>query len=146
MERRLPQSLMLIPHDKGPNQAMQLTAPRSVSPLRVAKTSNSQLHSLPGAVADLCLSLDLMRRCVFLILLLVARPAWAGASQAPPLFEDEAIRKMLSTRVDLQKHATGIVIGVIDSKGSHIISYGEMGLSDKRPVNGDTVFDVRLDH
>ena len=87
-----------------------------------------------------------MGRCVFFILLLVAMTTWAGASQAPPILEDEAIRKMLSTRVDLQKHATGIVVGVIDSKGSHIISYGEMGLSDKRPVNGDTVFDVRLDH
>jgi serine-type D-Ala-D-Ala carboxypeptidase/endopeptidase len=83
-----------------------------------------------------------MRRCVFFILLLVARTTWAEASQAPTILEDEAIRKMLSTRVDLQKHATGIVIGVIDSKGSHIISYGEMGLSDRRPVNGDTVFDI----
>jgi hypothetical protein len=36
-----------------PNQAMQLTAPRSVSPLRVATTFNLQPRALPGAVADL---------------------------------------------------------------------------------------------
>ncbi len=35
------------------NQAMQLTAPRSVSPIRVATTSNLQPHAVPGAVADL---------------------------------------------------------------------------------------------
>jgi hypothetical protein len=36
-----------------PNQAMQLTAPRSVSPLRVATIFNLQLRALSGAVADL---------------------------------------------------------------------------------------------
>jgi hypothetical protein len=36
-----------------PNQAMQLTAPRSVSPLSVATTLNSQPRALSGAVADL---------------------------------------------------------------------------------------------
>jgi hypothetical protein len=35
------------------NQAMQLTAPRSVSPLCVATTFNLQPRALPGAVADL---------------------------------------------------------------------------------------------
>jgi serine-type D-Ala-D-Ala carboxypeptidase/endopeptidase len=82
-----------------------------------------------------------MYRCIFFILLL-AGGKWAAASQTPPILADEAIRQMLSTRIDLQKQATGIVIGVIDAKGSHIISYGATGLNDKRPVNGDTVFDV----
>ena len=82
-----------------------------------------------------------MYRFVFFILLL-ASAMWAAASETPRSRDDEAIRKVLATRIDLQKQATGIVIGVIDAKGSHTISYGTMGLSDKRPVNGDTVFDV----
>ena len=82
-----------------------------------------------------------MSRCVFFILLFAAAKC-AAASQGPLIRDDEAIRKMLSTRVDLQKQATGIVIGVIDAKGSRVISYGTIGLKDKRPVNGDTVFDV----
>ena len=82
-----------------------------------------------------------MSRCVVFILLFAAAN-WAGASQGPVIRDDEAIRKMLSTRVDLQKQATGIVVGVIDYMGSRIVSYGTMGLSDRRPVNGDTVFDV----
>jgi hypothetical protein len=36
-----------------PNQAMQLTAPRPVLPLRGAITFNSQPRALSGAVADL---------------------------------------------------------------------------------------------
>jgi serine-type D-Ala-D-Ala carboxypeptidase/endopeptidase len=82
-----------------------------------------------------------MSRCVFFILLFAAAK-WAAASQGPLIRDDEAIRKMLSTRVDLQKQATGIAVGVIDAKGSRVISYGTIGLKDKRPVNGDTVFDV----
>jgi hypothetical protein len=35
------------------NQAMQLTAPRLVSPRRVAITFRLQPRALPGAVADL---------------------------------------------------------------------------------------------
>ena len=42
-----------VVHPKRPNQAMQRTAPRSLSPIRVATTSNLQSHALSGAVADL---------------------------------------------------------------------------------------------
>ena len=67
-----------------------------------------------------------MYRNVFFILLL-ASAKWAAASPPTPILADEAIRQMLSTRVDVQKQATGIVVGVIDSKGPHIISYGRWG-------------------
>jgi serine-type D-Ala-D-Ala carboxypeptidase/endopeptidase len=83
-----------------------------------------------------------MYRCAFFILLLASVAIRTDASPPPLIRNDEAIRKMLSTRVDLQKQATGIVVGVIDSNGSYIVSYGTLGLNDKRPVNGDTVFDV----
>ena len=82
-----------------------------------------------------------MYRRIFFIMLL-AGAKWAAASQTPLIRDDEAIRKMLSTRVDSQKQATGIVVGVIDARGSRIISYGTIGLNDKRSVDGDTVFDV----
>jgi hypothetical protein len=36
-----------------PNQAIQLTAPRSVSALYLATTFNVQPRALPGAVVDL---------------------------------------------------------------------------------------------
>src|SRR5205085_5153043 len=46
---------------KRSNQAMQLTAPRSVSPLSLAITSNSQPRALSGAVADLVLVRPMLR-------------------------------------------------------------------------------------
>lgn len=49
---------------------------------------------------------------------------------------------MLSTRVDLQRRATGVVLGIAQSKGDRIVAYGTRGLADKRPMAGDTVFDV----
>jgi serine-type D-Ala-D-Ala carboxypeptidase/endopeptidase len=74
--------------------------------------------------------------------LLIATGVVLQSLAAATIPDDEAIRQMLSTRVDSQRQATGIVVGVIDAKGPQIISHGTMGLSDKRPVNGDTVFDV----
>ena len=49
---------------------------------------------------------------------------------------------MLATRVDTQRQATGIVVGIVDATGRRIISYGTMGTDDKRAVGGDTVFDI----
>ena len=49
---------------------------------------------------------------------------------------------MLVTRVDTQRQATGIVVGIVDARGRRIISYGTMGTDDKRAVGGDTVFDI----
>ena len=51
-----------------------------------------------------------MYRCIFFILLL-AGGKWAAASQTPPILADEAIRQMLSTRIDLQKHIQAAVVG-----------------------------------
>lgn len=61
---------------------------------------------------------------------------------ASPRASDAEINRMLRTRVDLQKKATGIVIGVIDAQGRHISSYGTMSLEKKRPVDGKTIFEV----
>jgi CubicO group peptidase (beta-lactamase class C family) len=49
---------------------------------------------------------------------------------------------MLVERVDAQKWATGVVVGVLSPQGRHVVAYGTMGLNDKRVVNGDTVFEI----
>ncbi len=49
---------------------------------------------------------------------------------------------MLSTRVDQQRSATGIVVGIAQPDGNRVIAYGTRGLEDKTPVNGDTVYDI----
>jgi CubicO group peptidase (beta-lactamase class C family) len=78
--------------------------------------------------------------------------AGAGASSAArnasrqaivsPLPTDAEIREMLATRVDVQRRAVGIVVGVTGSTGHRTIAYGVRSLEERRPVDGRTVFDV----
>jgi len=49
---------------------------------------------------------------------------------APPL----DIRKLLIERIDTRKQAVGIVVGVIDSNGRRIISYGSLAKGSSHRV------------
>jgi len=60
-------------------------------------------------------------------------------AQVPP---DAEIRKILAQRIDEYRQSVGIVVGVIDSKGRRIVSYGALEKGDPRPLNGDTVFEI----
>lgn len=72
-----------------------------------------------------------------LLLLVAAAPA-----QGPPRPTDDAIRQMLVKRVDVQKQAHAAVLGRIDSHGRQIVAYGEAGPDSKRPLDGDSVFEI----
>src|SRR5690348_11210702 len=61
------------------------------------------------------------------------------AAQIP---SDDEIRKILVQRIDEYHQNVGIVVGVIDSNGRRIVSYGALDQGDKRPLNGDTVFEI----
>jgi D-alanyl-D-alanine-carboxypeptidase/D-alanyl-D-alanine-endopeptidase len=54
---------------------------------------------------------------------------------------DVEIRKILAERIDARQ-GVGIVAGVIDPHGRRIVSYGALEAGDKRPLNGDTVFEI----
>lgn len=53
---------------------------------------------------------------------------------------DSAIRAMLAER--LEHNGVGVVVGVIDSSGRRVVSYGRSGASDNRPLDGETVFQI----
>lgn len=53
---------------------------------------------------------------------------------------DSAIRALLSER--MAKNGVGIVVGVIDSNGQRVFSYGRSGAPNGRPLDGDTVFQI----
>jgi CubicO group peptidase (beta-lactamase class C family) len=55
---------------------------------------------------------------------------------------NEDIRKILIERIKTQHQSVGIVVGVIEPSGSRIISYGTFAKDNKRPVDGDTVFEI----
>ena len=52
------------------------------------------------------------------------------------------IQGMLVSRIDAQKLGVGIVVGIIDAKGRRVISYGSLKKGDRRPLDGDTVFEI----
>jgi CubicO group peptidase (beta-lactamase class C family) len=72
----------------------------------------------------------------------------AAAQTAPPAapsserLSDAAIRQVLVQRIDVDKQAVGMVVGVIDAKGRRVIAYGARDLKDRRPVNGETLFEI----
>src|SRR5580704_15727666 len=52
------------------------------------------------------------------------------------------IREILAKRIDQQKQAVGIVVGVIEPAGRRVVAYGNLAKSDPRPVDGDTIFEI----
>src|SRR5215472_8975361 len=55
---------------------------------------------------------------------------------------NDEIREILVKRVDQQKQALGIVVGVIDPNGRRVVSYGNLAKDDPRTLDGDTIFEI----
>jgi len=62
-----------------------------------------------------------------------------GFAQAPA---NDVIRMILADRVGSENSGIGMVVGVIDQNGRRIVSYGSLAKNDKRPLNGDTIFEI----
>jgi CubicO group peptidase (beta-lactamase class C family) len=74
---------------------------------------------------------------------MLARTAAFG--QAPPnspVPSDAEIRKTLADRVGSENLGIAMVVGVVDANGRRVISYGSLAKDDKRPLNGDTIFEI----
>src|SRR5580658_5547327 len=88
-----------------------------------------------------------MSRTVFalfgaLVTILPQTLAFAQASGETPVPPDAEIRKILADRVGAENLGIGMVVGVIDAKGRRVIAYGSIAKDDKRPLNGDTIFEI----
>ena len=57
-------------------------------------------------------------------------------------FTDAGIKAILRERIDVARKSVGIVVGLVDERGSKVISHGRFGRDDDRTVNGDTVFEI----
>jgi D-alanyl-D-alanine-carboxypeptidase/D-alanyl-D-alanine-endopeptidase len=73
--------------------------------------------------------------------LLAAAPVFAETHDLS-LPSDTVIRNMLITRIDVQHRGTGAIVVIVTPTGRRTIAYGSVAERDKRPVNGDTIFDV----
>jgi CubicO group peptidase (beta-lactamase class C family) len=75
--------------------------------------------------------------------LLLATVAHGTFAQTPARMpEDGQIRKVLADRIDVQQQGIGIVVGVIDSQGKRIVSYGSAAVGSRQPLNGQSVFEI----
>jgi serine-type D-Ala-D-Ala carboxypeptidase/endopeptidase len=54
----------------------------------------------------------------------------------------DEIREILVRRIDQQKQAVGIVVGVIEPNGRRVIAYGNLANGDPRTLDGDTIFEI----
>jgi CubicO group peptidase (beta-lactamase class C family) len=59
-----------------------------------------------------------------------------------PLPDADVIHKILERRIDQQKQAVGIVVGVIEPTGRRVVSYGNLARGDSRTVDGGTIFEI----
>jgi CubicO group peptidase (beta-lactamase class C family) len=75
-------------------------------------------------------------------LILAGASAFAQTPPESPVPPDAEIRKILTDRVGAENLGIGMVVGVIDAKGRRIVSYGSLAKDDKRPLNGDTIFEI----
>ena len=55
---------------------------------------------------------------------------------------DEEIKVILQDRVDRARRSVGVVVGIVDDRGTRVISYGKPSLDSDQAVNGDTVFEL----
>src|SRR5580700_7980469 len=62
--------------------------------------------------------------------------------QPLPVPSTGEIREILVKRVDQQKQAVGIIVGVIDPNGRRIVAYGNLANGDARTLDGDTIFEI----
>ena len=54
----------------------------------------------------------------------------------------DEIREILVKRIDQQKQAIGIVVGVIEPDGRRVVAYGNLANGDPRTLDGDTIFEI----
>src|SRR5580698_9041836 len=63
-------------------------------------------------------------------------------SQSLTVPSNDEIREILVKRIEQQKRAVGIVVGVIEPTGRRVVAYGNFAKGDPRTVDGDTIFEI----
>jgi len=77
------------------------------------------------------------RRIVALALIAASQPVWTSQRRA-----DEETRIILAERLKGFEKSVSIIVGVIGPEGRRIVAHGSMGMTDPRPVNGDTLYEI----
>ena len=62
--------------------------------------------------------------------------------RAEALLSDEAIRAILRRRIDVERRATGMAVGLFEGGSRRVITYGNQDSAGARPVGVDTLFEI----
>jgi serine-type D-Ala-D-Ala carboxypeptidase/endopeptidase len=65
-----------------------------------------------------------------------------NTSEPITLPSTDEIREILVKRIDQQKQAVGIVVGVIEPNGRRVVAYGNLANGDPRTLDADTIFEI----
>jgi serine-type D-Ala-D-Ala carboxypeptidase/endopeptidase len=77
----------------------------------------------------------LLSSCANVLALRVAEAQTVGLA-------DDAILKILRHRIDVERRATGMAVGVVEHGRRRSISHGTLSPSDSRRVSADTLFEI----
>ena len=58
------------------------------------------------------------------------------------LADDRYIRSILQRRIDQERRGVGIAVGVLDTNGLRVVTYGRSGNPARSQVDGDTLFEI----
>src|SRR5215510_11060621 len=77
---------------------------------------------------------------ILLLVSVILFPSWVTVAQTE--ITDGEVRSILQDRVDRAKKSVGIVVGLVDDKGTRIICYGKPSRESAQIVDGDSVFEI----
>ena len=81
----------------------------------------------------------LFTRFAFLLLFLPLLPLLQAAQDET---NSAAIRAILQERIDKNKKSVGIVVGIIDKNGSHVVGYGKLSQEKNQEPDDKTVYEI----
>ena len=75
-----------------------------------------------------------------LAMLLISVSCFAAQLPARAEVTDDEVKNILQDRIDRAKRGVGIVVGLVDEKGTRVITYGKPSQDSKAALDGNSVF------
>jgi CubicO group peptidase (beta-lactamase class C family) len=84
----------------------------------------------------------MMNRRTFILSSCASLAAFHRAEAQTVNVSDQAIRDILLRRIDVEKRATGMAVGIVERGRRRVIVYGRQDVGDARSVAGNTLFEI----
>ena len=55
---------------------------------------------------------------------------------------DDEVKTILQDRIERAKRSVGIVVGLVDEKGTRVISFGKPSVDGKQALDGNSIFEI----